>query len=70
MRAPVRGAQVALAPIAENRDDVVPGAEFFRDPHFMVGPFTTGQLYSLPMIILGALLIWYTQRAAPSLSRQ
>jgi phosphatidylglycerol---prolipoprotein diacylglyceryl transferase len=41
-------------------------AEFFRDPHFMVGPFTAGQMYSLPMIVGGLVLIWYTQRSAAS----
>jgi phosphatidylglycerol:prolipoprotein diacylglycerol transferase len=39
-------------------------AEFFRDPHFMVGPFTAGQIYSLPMIAGGIFLIWYTLRHA------
>ena len=37
-------------------------AEFFREPHeghpLNIGPFTAGQFYSLPMILLGAWLIW------------
>jgi phosphatidylglycerol:prolipoprotein diacylglycerol transferase len=45
-------------------------AEFFRDPHFMVGPFTAGQLYSLPMIVGGLVLIWYTQRSAATARSQ
>ena len=37
-------------------------AEFFREPHFMAGPFTAGQLYSLPMIAIGLFAVWYCQR--------
>jgi phosphatidylglycerol:prolipoprotein diacylglycerol transferase len=37
-------------------------AEFFREPHFMTGPFTAGQLYSLPMIAVGLFVIWYAHR--------
>lgn len=37
-------------------------AEFFREPHFMAGPFTAGQLYSLPMIAVGLFAVWYFQR--------
>lgn len=41
-------------------------AEFFREPHeghpLNVGPFTAGQFYSLPMIVLGGYLIWRAQR--------
>jgi phosphatidylglycerol:prolipoprotein diacylglycerol transferase len=32
--------------------------EFYREPHFMAGPFTAGQIYSLPMLALGLYLIW------------
>lgn len=38
-------------------------AEFFREPHFMVGPLTAGQTYSLPMLAVGLIVIWYSQRS-------
>lgn len=38
-------------------------AEFFREPHFMAGPFTAGQLYSIPMLALGLYLVWRARRA-------
>jgi len=37
-------------------------AELFREPHFMVGPLTAGQVYSLPMLALGLYLIWRARR--------
>jgi phosphatidylglycerol:prolipoprotein diacylglycerol transferase len=41
--------------------------EFYREPHFMAGPFTAGQLYSLPMLALGLYLIWLArQQAVPA----
>jgi phosphatidylglycerol:prolipoprotein diacylglycerol transferase len=41
-------------------------AEFFREPHFMVGPLTAGQIYSLPMLLLGIYFIWRARsEAAP-----
>ncbi|MFN0218962.1 MAG: prolipoprotein diacylglyceryl transferase [Hyphomicrobium sp.] len=37
-------------------------SEIFREPHeghaLNIGPFTAGQIYSVPMIALGAYLIW------------
>ena len=39
-------------------------AEAYREPHFMAGPFTAGQLYSIPMILLGCYLVWQAQRRA------
>lgn len=45
-------------------------AEFFRDPHFMVGPLTAGQIYSLPMIAAGIVLVWYAQRSAVAVRSQ
>ncbi|MGE0023430.1 MAG: prolipoprotein diacylglyceryl transferase [Hyphomicrobium sp.] len=39
-------------------------AELLREPHFMAGPLTAGQLYSLPMLAGGLLLVWYAQRSA------
>jgi phosphatidylglycerol:prolipoprotein diacylglycerol transferase len=37
-------------------------SEMFREPHavhfFNIGPFTAGQVYSLPMLVLGLYLIW------------
>lgn len=40
--------------------------EFFREPHALhllnVGPFTAGQMYSVPMVVIGLWLIWRTQR--------
>lgn len=41
-------------------------AEFFREPHFMAGPLTAGQLYSLPMLAVGLIVVWYAQRRAAS----
>jgi phosphatidylglycerol:prolipoprotein diacylglycerol transferase len=38
-------------------------AEFYREPHFMAGPLTAGQLYSLPMLLLGLYVLW---RARPA----
>jgi phosphatidylglycerol:prolipoprotein diacylglycerol transferase len=42
-------------------------AEFFREPHaghwLNVGPFTAGQFYSLPMVLIGLALIWRARRA-------
>jgi phosphatidylglycerol:prolipoprotein diacylglycerol transferase len=41
-------------------------AEAFREPHavhlFNVGPFTAGQVYSLPMLAVGLYLIWRARR--------
>lgn len=47
--------------------------EAFREPHAVhalnIGPFTAGQMYSLPMLALGLYLIWRARRtAAPSVS--
>jgi phosphatidylglycerol---prolipoprotein diacylglyceryl transferase len=40
--------------------------EVFREPHALhalnIGPFTAGQLYSLPMLVAGLYLIWRAQR--------
>ncbi len=46
-------------------------SEVFREPHavhfFNIGPFTAGQVYSLPMLLGGLYLIWLArQQAAPS----
>ncbi len=45
--------------------------EVFREPHeghpLNIGPFTAGQFYSLPMILIGAYLIW---RASSERSRE
>jgi phosphatidylglycerol:prolipoprotein diacylglycerol transferase len=42
-------------------------SEVFREPHavhfFNIGPFTAGQVYSLPMLALGLYLIWRARRA-------
>jgi phosphatidylglycerol:prolipoprotein diacylglycerol transferase len=43
--------------------------ELYREPHFMAGPFTAGQLYSLPMLIGGLYLIWLARRPAAAASR-
>lgn len=40
-------------------------AEFYREPHFMAGPLTAGQLYSLPMLLLGLFVLWRA-RSAPA----
>ncbi len=44
-------------------------SEFFRQPELghalNVGPFTAGQIYSMPMLVLGAALIIAAARAAP-----
>lgn len=41
-------------------------SEVFREPHtehfFNIGPFTAGQVYSLPMLVLGLYLIWRARR--------
>lgn len=41
-------------------------SEIFREPHevhfFNVGSFTAGQVYSLPMLLLGIILIWRARR--------
>lgn len=43
-------------------------AEFFREPHaghaLNIGPFTAGQMYSLPMVVIGLYLIWRARTAA------
>jgi phosphatidylglycerol:prolipoprotein diacylglycerol transferase len=43
-------------------------SEFFREPEsvhaFNLGPFTAGQLYSIPMLLAGAWLIWNARRKA------
>lgn len=39
-------------------------AEVFREPHFNVGPLTAGQLYSLPMLLLGLYFLWRARAAA------
>jgi phosphatidylglycerol:prolipoprotein diacylglycerol transferase len=43
-------------------------AEFFREPHaghaLNIGPFTAGQFYSLPMVLIGIALIVRARRAA------
>jgi len=44
-------------------------AELFREPHFMVGPLTAGQIYSLPMLLLGLYLIWRARRETAPLAR-
>lgn len=42
--------------------------EAFREPHAVhalnIGPFTAGQMYSLPMLLLGLYLIWHARREA------
>ena len=42
--------------------------EFFRDPepvHVLnIGPFTAGQMYSIPMVLLGLWFIWRARRGA------
>ncbi|MCC7251169.1 prolipoprotein diacylglyceryl transferase [Hyphomicrobium sp.] len=47
--------------------------EVFREPHaihaFNIGPFTAGQVYSLPMLLAGIYFIWRARReAAPAVS--
>ncbi len=46
--------------------------EFFREPESVhalnLGPFTAGQLYSLPMVALGAWLIWRARAEAEGAS--
>ena len=43
-------------------------SEFFREPEsahaFNLGPFTAGQMYSIPMLAFGAWLIWHARRNA------
>jgi phosphatidylglycerol:prolipoprotein diacylglycerol transferase len=39
-------------------------AEVFREPHFTVGPLTAGQLYSLPMLLLGLYVLWRARSTA------
>lgn len=43
--------------------------EFFREPepdHILnIGPFTAGQVYCLPMLLLGVAMIWYAREAEP-----
>lgn len=46
-------------------------SEIFREPHavhfFNIGPFTAGQVYCLPMLLLGLYFIWRARReAAPA----
>jgi phosphatidylglycerol:prolipoprotein diacylglycerol transferase len=45
-------------------------AEFFREPHLghalNVGPLTAGQLYSLPMLLLGLYFIWRARSGTTS----
>lgn len=36
--------------------------EVFREPHFVVGPISAGQLYSLPMIALGLFFLWLSRK--------
>ncbi len=48
--------------------------EYFREPDlhlgFILGPFTMGQLLSVPMVLLGAfMLAWGFQKAVPSAER-
>ena len=42
------------------------GIEFFRQPDmqlgFVAGPFTMGQLLSLPLVLFGVWLIWRARR--------
>jgi phosphatidylglycerol:prolipoprotein diacylglycerol transferase len=42
--------------------------EFFRDPEpvhaLNIGPFTAGQMYSIPMVLLGLWFIWRARRGA------
>lgn len=42
--------------------------EFFREPEAVhalnIGPFTAGQMYSLPMALLGLYFIWHANRKA------
>ncbi len=44
--------------------------ELFREPHFghalNLGPFTAGQIYSLPMLLLGLYLLWQARARAPA----
>jgi phosphatidylglycerol:prolipoprotein diacylglycerol transferase len=40
--------------------------EFYREPHFMAGPLTAGQLYSVPMLLLGLYVLWRARVAAPA----
>ncbi|HEX2839866.1 prolipoprotein diacylglyceryl transferase [Hyphomicrobium sp.] len=45
-------------------------SEVFREPHavhfFNIGPFTAGQVYSLPMLLGGLYLIWLARQQAAS----
>jgi phosphatidylglycerol:prolipoprotein diacylglycerol transferase len=47
-------------------------AEFFREPNagnfFNIGPFTAGQLYSLPMLAFGLYLLWRSRRESATAS--
>lgn len=42
--------------------------EFFREPNaghaLNLGPFTAGQFYSVPMVIIGVYLVWRAQKTA------
>ena len=44
--------------------------EFFREPepdHILnIGPFTAGQVYCLPMLLLGLYMVWAARQAEPS----
>ncbi len=48
------------------------GGEFFREPDrhlgFILGPLTMGQLLSVPVIVLGAFLVWRARRRAVAVS--
>jgi phosphatidylglycerol:prolipoprotein diacylglycerol transferase len=45
-------------------------SEIFREPHLghalNIGPFTAGQLYSLPMLLLGLYFIWRARSGTTS----
>jgi phosphatidylglycerol:prolipoprotein diacylglycerol transferase len=47
-------------------------AEFFREPHaghaLNIGPLTAGQMYSVPMVIAGVLLVLRAVRSKPALA--
>jgi phosphatidylglycerol:prolipoprotein diacylglycerol transferase len=44
--------------------------EIFREPEayniFNIGPFTAGQVYCLPMLLIGVYLVWLARRPEAS----
>jgi phosphatidylglycerol:prolipoprotein diacylglycerol transferase len=44
--------------------------EIFREPEayniFNIGPFTAGQVYCLPMLLIGVYLVWQARRPEAS----